>query len=105
MPVRFGLVGMAENTDIRLFTLKKRSSVLRELPTFVQNMTDGDADADKLDHDLGWESALFIIINVAGNGGDGGDLLQLFDHRPIADVPGVENVIDAPEVSPDGRIE
>ena len=31
--------------------------------------------------------------------------LQLFDHGPIANVPGVENVIDASEVSPDGRIE
>jgi hypothetical protein len=27
-------------------------------------------------------------------GGDRNDLLQLFEHRLIADIPGVENVID-----------
>ena len=52
MPVRFGLVSMAENTDVRLFTLKKRSSIFRELSTFVQNMTDGNAEAGQFDHGL-----------------------------------------------------
>ena len=35
VPIRFWLVGMAENADVRLFTLKKRSSTLRQLPAFV----------------------------------------------------------------------
>jgi hypothetical protein len=41
----FRLAGMAKHTDIRLFTLKKGSSALRQLPAFVQNITDGDAAA------------------------------------------------------------
>ncbi len=68
-------------------------------------MTDGDAAACQFDHGLGWKSALFIIIDVAGDGGDRSDLLQLFNHGLIANIPGVENVIDASEMSPDGRIE
>src|SRR2546427_8842197 len=67
-------------------------------------MTDGDAAACQLDHGLGRISALFTI-DVAGDGGDQSQLLQLFDHGPIANVPGVEHVIDASEMSPDGRIE
>src|SRR6267143_497913 len=85
-------------------SIQKGLAVLRELPTFIQNMTDGDAAACQLDHGLGRISALFTI-DVAGDGGDQSHLLQLFDHGPIANVPGVENVIDASEMSPDGRIE
>ena len=105
VPVRVWLVGMAKYTDIRLFALKKGSSVLCQLPTFIQNMTDGNADARQLNHGFGWQSALFIFINVAQDGCGRSDLLQFFDHRPVTDVPGVENVIDASEVSLDGRIE
>ncbi len=82
----------------------KSSSVPHESPSFVQNMTGGDAAACQLDHGLGWEPAL-VIIGIPRNGSDRSDLLQMFDHRPIADVPGMENVIDASEVSPDSRIE
>ena len=38
-------------------------------------------------------------------GGDRSDLLQLFDHGPIANIPGVKNIIDASETPLDGRIE
>jgi hypothetical protein len=48
---------------------------------------------------------LFTIIDVAGNDCDWRNLLQLFDHGPIADVAGMENVIEASEVSPDGWVE
>ena len=96
---------VAKDADIGSFAIQKGSSVLRELPTFIQNMTDGNTAACQFDHGLGRKSALFIIIDVAGDGGDWRDLLQLFDDGPIANVPGVENVIDASEVSPDGRIE
>ena len=37
--------------------------------------------------------------------GDRSDLLQLFDHGPIANVPGVENIIDAFKMSSDHGIE
>ena len=50
--------------------------------------------AGQFDHGLGLRSALFKIVDVAGDGGDRSDLLQLFDHRLIADIPGVANVID-----------
>jgi hypothetical protein len=96
---------VTEDADIRLFTIQKGSPVSCELPAFIQNMTDGNAAACEIDHGLGRKYALFIIIDVAGDGGDWSNLLQLFDHGPIANVPGVENVIDASEVSPDGGIE
>ena len=57
-------------------------------------MTDGDAETGQLNNGLGRKSAL-LIIDVAGNGSDWRDLLQLFDHGPVANIPGVENVIDA----------
>ena len=38
-------------------------------------------------------------------GDDRSDLLQLFDHGSIANVPGVENVIDASKMSSNRRIE
>jgi hypothetical protein len=68
-------------------------------------MTDGDAAACQFDHGLGGKSALFIIIDVAGDGGDRSNLLQLFDHGLIANIPGVENVIDALKMSSNRRIE
>ena len=68
-------------------------------------MTDGDAAACQFDHGLGRKSSLFLIVDVAGDGGDRSDLLQLFDHRLIANIPGVENVIDAFKMSSNCRIE
>ena len=67
-------------------------------------MTDGNAATRQFDHGLGRESAL-VIIDVAQDSGDRSNLLQLFDHGTIANVPGMDNVIDASEMSPDGRIE
>ena len=89
---------VAEDADIWMFTLQERPPFFRQLPAFVQNMTDGDAAACPFDHGLGWKSALLIIVDVAGDGGDRSDLLQLFDHGPIANVPGVENVINPSSV-------
>ena len=96
---------VAEDAEVWLFFLKECSSILRELPAFVQNMTDGDAAAGQFDYGLGRKSALLIIVDVAGDGGDWSDLLQLFDHGPIANVPGVENVIDALKMLSNRRIE
>ena len=44
-PFGFRLVRVAKDTDVRSFAVQKDSSVLRELPAFAQNMTDGDAEA------------------------------------------------------------
>ena len=96
---------MAKDAEVWLVFLEERSSFFRQLPAFVQNMTDGDAAACQFDHGLGRKSALFIIVDVAGDGGDRSDLLQLLDHGPIANVPGVENVIDALKMSSNRRIE
>ena len=96
---------VAEDAEVWLVFLEERSSFLRQLPAFVQNMTDGDAAACQFDHDLGWKSALFIIVDVAGDGGDRSDPLQLFDHGPITYVPGVENMIDPFKMSSNRRIE
>jgi hypothetical protein len=68
-------------------------------------MTEGDAEACQFDHGLGRKSALFNIVDIAKDGGDRRDPLQLFNHGLIADVSGVENVIDAFKMSSNRRIE
>ena len=45
-------MGVAKDADVRLFVIQKRSSVLREFSTFVQNMTDGNAAMLWNDHEL-----------------------------------------------------
>jgi hypothetical protein len=96
---------VAKDADVRSFAIQKCSSALCELPAFIQNVTDGDAPACQFDHGLGRKSDLFMIIDVAGDGGDRSDLLQLFDHGLLANIPGVENVIDALKMSSNRRIE
>lgn len=96
---------VAEDADIRSLAIQKGQSVLCEPPTFIQNMTDGDAPARQCDDDLRWKPALLVPVDITGNGGDRSDLLQLFNHRSPADIPGMKYVIDASEVSPDRRIE
>ncbi len=80
-----------KDADVRLFAIQKCSSVLRQLPAFVQNMTDGDAATSQLDHDFGRESALFLIVDVAGNRCDRSDLrepaLFMTVRREIAQSP------------------
>ena len=96
---------MTKDAEVWLGFLEERSSALCELPAFIQNMTDGDAAACQFDHGLRLKFALFIIIDVAGDGGDRSDLLQLFEYGLIANVPGVENVIDPFKMSSNRRIE
>ena len=67
-------------------------------------MSDGDTAARQFDHGLRRQSAL-VIINISGDSSDWSDLRQLFDHGPIANVPGVENVIDPFKMSSNCRIE
>jgi hypothetical protein len=47
---RFGLVRVTEDADVRSFAIQKGSSILRELPAFILNMTDGDAAMLRHDH-------------------------------------------------------
>jgi hypothetical protein len=96
---------VTEDADIGVFTFKKCASFFRHLPAFEENMADSDAVSCQFDHDLGRKSTLLVAVHVAGNGGDRGNLLQLFDHGAIANVSGVENVIDAFEMSSHRRIE
>jgi hypothetical protein len=67
---------MTNDAEVWLVFLEERSSFLRQLPAFVQNMTDGDAAACRFDHGLGRNSALFIIIDIARDGGDRSDLRE-----------------------------
>ena len=97
-PFRFGLMRMTKDADIGLFAFKKCETFLYQLPAFVHDMTDRDAAACQFDHGLGRKSTLFIRVDVAGDGGDWRNLPQLFDHGATADVPSVENVIDAFEM-------
>ena len=78
---------VVEDAEVWLVFLEERSSFLRQLPTFVQNMTDGDATASQFDHDLVWKSGLFIRVNIAGDSGDWCDLSQLFEHGPMQIFP------------------
>jgi hypothetical protein len=96
---------VAKDANVRLFLVQKDPSLLRQLPAFVQNMTDRDAAACQFNHSLRRKNAEFTSIDVAGNCCDWRDLFQLLDDRPLANVPGVKNVIDVSEVSPDGWIE
>jgi hypothetical protein len=104
-PFNFRLVRVTEDADIRLFTIQKGSPVSCELPAFIHHMPESNTDSKECHHSFRWKPTLFVPVDVAGDGGDRRDLLQLFDYGPITNVPGVENVIDASEMSPDGRIE
>jgi hypothetical protein len=68
-------------------------------------MADGDATARQLNYDLGRKPTLFTIVNVTENDCDWRNLLQLLNDGSLANVPGVEDMIDASEVSPDSWVE
>ena len=104
-PFNFRPMRMTKDAEVWLAFLEKHSSVLREFPAFIQNMTDGDTAACQFDHGLGQKPALFLIVDIAGDGGDWRDLLQLFNHGLITNIPGVENVIDAFKMSSNRWIE
>jgi hypothetical protein len=81
-PFGFRLVGMAKHADVWLVFLEERSSILRELPAFVQNMTDGDAAACRFDHGLWWRPPLFEPVDIAGGHCDRGSALSLIFRMP-----------------------
>jgi len=98
-------VRVTENIDVGLCAIQKGSPISRELSAFIQNMTNGYTEACQFDHNLRRIYALFTVINVAGNSGDRRDLLQLLDDGPLANVSGVEYMIDRSEVPQDRRVE
>jgi hypothetical protein len=104
-PFNFRLVRVTEDANIKLRTIQKGSPVFCEPPAFIHHMPESSADSKECYHSFRWEPTLFIPIDVAGDGGDRSDPLQLFDHGPITYVPGVENVIDPFKMSSNRRIE
>ena len=51
-PYNFRLMRMTKDAEVWLGFLEERSSALRQLPAFIQNMTDGDAAACQFNHGL-----------------------------------------------------
>ena len=43
---------VAKDAEVWLFAIQKGSSILRELPAFIQNVTGGNAAACQFDHGL-----------------------------------------------------
>ena len=68
---------MTKDPEVWLLTIQKGSSVLRELPAFLQNMTDG-----QFHHGLWWRPTLLEPIDVAGGHCDRGSALSLTFRMP-----------------------
>jgi hypothetical protein len=51
-PFGFRLMGVTKDAEVWSFAIQEGSAALRQLPAFVQNMTDGDAAACQFDHGL-----------------------------------------------------
>ena len=76
-------MGVAKDADIWMFVLQERSSFFRQFPAFIQNMTDGDAEACQVDHGLGRKPALvtpFTLPETAGRLGTA----MLWDNHELA---------------------
>jgi hypothetical protein len=63
-PFAFRLMSVAKDADVRLFAIQEGSPGLCELPAFIHNATDRDAEAGQSDHRLGRKSALSLIVDV-----------------------------------------
>ena len=79
-------MGVTEDANIWMFTLQERSPFFRHLSVFVENMTHGNATTCQFNDDLGWKSALFPIVDVAGNGRNRCDLASpsITDRSPMS---------------------
>jgi len=95
---------VAKDTDVGVFSIQKASPFACELPAFIHDVTDGDAEAGQFDDRLWWKSTLLKPIDIAGDGRHGSKKLKLLDDESCADITGMNNVIDASEVSYDRRI-
>jgi hypothetical protein len=73
---------VAKDAEVWLFAIQKGSSIFRELSTFVQNTTDGDAAAGQFDHGLWWKSTLFKPTDIARDHCDRGSALSLTFRMP-----------------------
>ena len=91
-------MGMPEDADIWMFMLQECPPFFRQLPPFIQNMTNGDTEACQFDYSLRRKYTLFTVIDVAGDGGDRRDQLQLLEDGSLANISGVEYMIDVSEV-------
>lgn len=89
-PFNFRLMRMTKDAEVWLVFLEERSSILRQLPPFVQNMADGNAPACRCHNGLRWKSALFEPIDVAGDSRYGSDGSKLLDDVEPADIAGAE---------------
>ena len=81
-PFGLRLMRMTKDAEVWLLAIQKGSPTFCELPTFIQNMTDGNAAACQFDHGLGQKYALFIIVDVAGGHCDRGSELSLTFRMP-----------------------
>ena len=96
---------MAENTDVWSSAIKKHSSFFREFAVRIQNVPNGNPEACELNHRLRLKTARSISIDIAGNHRHRSDALQVINDGGLADITGMNDMIDILEVLQDCRIE
>ena len=96
---------VAEYTDVGLFLVQPLFCFQCQHPALEQDVADSNRHPGATDHTHTWEPALFKLIDIAGDGNDRSDPLELTDYTEIADITGVQDGCDTREVFDECRIE
>lgn len=73
-------MGLTKDADVWSGAIQKLPPFVGQFPAFKDEMSNCDAEAIQIDDDLSWESARFVIINIARDHGDRSHRFQLLDH-------------------------
>ena len=95
---------MAEYTDVGLFFVQPRSCFHCQHPAREQDVADSNRHSGATDHAHAREPALFKLIDIAGDGNDRSDPLELTDYMEVADITGVQDGCDTREMLNDRLI-
>lgn len=96
---------VAKNTDVWSSAIKKRSSFARELAPRIQNVPNGDPKPCKFNRRLRLNTTRLILVDVAGDRRHRSDTFQAIDNGGLADITGMNDMIDILKIPQDGRIE
>jgi len=97
-------MAVSEDADVGLLPIQPSPRLFGHDPLFIQNVADGYLTSTPANDETSRESAVLVVIDVAGDGRDRGELPQTLKHVSISNISRMKDFGHACKMLFDSRI-
>jgi len=104
MEIQRRSMAVSEDADVGLLPIQPSPRLFGHDPLFIQNVADGYLTSTPANDETSRESAVLVVIDVAGDGRDRGELPQTLKHVSISNISRMKDFGHACKMLFDSRI-